>query len=91
MAAVGRVTVWVYKGTRRAETYLYVPGEDDFQRVPQDLLDALGTLELVMELELDGRRRLARVDGEEVLKSVSRIGYFLQLAPSVPGGGGRVQ
>ncbi len=39
-----RLTVWIYKGTRRAETYLYVPEENDFQRVPQDLLNALGTL-----------------------------------------------
>lgn len=50
-----RVTVWIYKGTRRAETYLYVPEENNFEQVPQDLLTALGTLELVMELET--RRR----------------------------------
>ena len=86
-----RLRVWIYKGTRRAETYLYVPGEDDFQRVPQDLLDALGTLELVMELELGGGRRLARVDGEEVMKSVAGRGYFLQLAPSEQERGARLQ
>ena len=45
-----RVTVWIYKGTRRAETYLYVPEENNFEQVPQDLLTALGTLELVMQL-----------------------------------------
>jgi hypothetical protein len=76
-----RLTVWIYKGARRAETYLYVPEENDFQHVPQDLLDALGTLELVMELELDEQRRLARVDAKEIMKSLSRVGYFLQLAP----------
>lgn len=81
-----RLTVWIYKGSRRAETYLYVPGEDDFQRVPEDLLAALGTLELVMQIELDEQRRLARVDAEEVMKSVSRVGYFLQLAPIEPKG-----
>lgn len=86
-----RLTVWIYKGTRRAETYLYVPEENDFQRVPQDLLDALGTLELVMELELDEGRRLARVDAIEIMKGVSRVGYFLQLAPLEPEGKRQLQ
>jgi uncharacterized protein YcgL (UPF0745 family) len=86
-----RLTVWIYKGTRRAETYLYVPEENDFQRVPQDLLDALGTLELVMELELDEGRRLARVDTKEIMKGVSRVGYFLQLAPLEPEGKRQLQ
>ena len=74
-------TVWIYKGSRRAATYLSVPEENNFQRVPKELLDALGTLELVMELEIDEQRALARVDAKDVMKSVSRAGYFLQLAP----------
>ncbi len=86
-----RLTVWIYKASHRAETYLYVPGEDDFQRVPEDLLTALGTLELVMELELDEQRRLARVDAKEIMKSVSRVGYFLQLAPIESKGERRLQ
>jgi hypothetical protein len=88
---VQRLTVWIYKASRRAETYLYVPGEEDFQRVPEDLLTALGTLELVMRIELDEQRRLARVDAEEVMKSVSRAGYFLQLAPIEPEGKRQLQ
>jgi uncharacterized protein YcgL (UPF0745 family) len=84
-------TVWIYKGSRRAETYLYVPERDNFQRVPQDLLDALGTLELVMELELDERRHLARVDSKDVVKSVLQMGYFLQLAPIEPEGERQLQ
>ena len=86
-----RLTVWIYKGSRRAETYLYVPGENDFQRVPEDLLDALGTLELVMQLELDEGRRLARVDAKEIMKGVSQAGYFLQLAPIEPEGKRQLQ
>lgn len=86
-----QLTVWIYKGARRAETYLYVPEKNNFQRVPQDLLDALGTLELVMELELDEERRLARVDAKEIMKGVSRVGYFLQLAPIEPEGERQLQ
>jgi len=76
-----RLTVWIYKGSRRAETYLYVPEENNFERVPKDLLDALGTLKLIMQLEIDEQRRLARVDAKDIMKSVSCVGYFLQLAP----------
>ncbi len=86
-----RLTVWIYKGSRRAETYLYVPEENDFQRVPEDLLDALGTLELVMKLDLDEGRRLARVDAKEIMKGVSQVGYFLQLAPIEPEGERQLQ
>ena len=86
-----RFTVWIYKGSRRAETYLYVPEKNNFQRVPQDLLDALGALELVMELEIEERRRLARVDAKDVMKSVLRMGYFLQLAPIEPQGERQLQ
>ncbi len=86
-----RITVWIYKGSRRAETYLYVPEKNNFQRVPQDLLDALGALELVMELEIEERRRLARVDAKDVMKGVSNVGYFLQLAPIEPEGKRQLQ
>lgn len=88
---VQRLTVWIYKGSRRAETYLYVAEEDNFERVPSDLLDAMGRLELVMELEIDAERRLARVDARDVMKSVARVGYFLQLPPIEPEGERRLQ
>ena len=75
------ITVWIYKGSRRAETYLYVAEKDNFEPVPEELLDAMGTLALVMELEIDEQRQLARVDAKEVIKNVLGAGYFLQLAP----------
>jgi uncharacterized protein YcgL (UPF0745 family) len=76
-----RLTVWIYKGSRRAETYLYVPEENDFERVPAELLEAMGALELVMELELHEERRLARVDAGDVMKGIGKVGYFLQMPP----------
>lgn len=84
-------TVCIYKGSRRAETYLYVPEKNNFARVPGELLDAMGTLTFVMELEIDEQRRLARVDVKKVLESVSQEGYFLQLPPIEPQGERRLQ
>jgi len=85
------LTVWIYKGSRRAETYLYLPEENNFERVPAELLDAMGRLELVMELEIDAQRKLARVDVKDVIKSVLRVGYFLQLPPVEPEGERKLQ
>jgi uncharacterized protein YcgL (UPF0745 family) len=69
----------VYKSRRRADTYLYVEAENDFRRVPQALLRILGTLELVLTLELDGRRTLAQADPQEVQRQLLEQGYYLQL------------
>jgi uncharacterized protein YcgL (UPF0745 family) len=37
-----------------------------------------------MQLRLDTRRRLARVDVRQVLKQVGDNGYYLQLPPELP-------
>lgn len=71
----------VYKSHRRSNTYLYVEAENDFRRVPQALLHMLGTLELVLTLELDTRRTLARADPHEVQRQLLEQGYYLQLPP----------
>jgi uncharacterized protein len=85
------LTVWIYKGSRRAETYLYVPGENDFSRVPAELLQAMGRLQLVMELAIDEQRNLARADAKTVIKSVRNAGYYLQLPPVEPQGKRKLQ
>ena len=72
---------WIYKGSKKAETYLYVTAEDSFDAVPAELLEALGDLSLVMDLELHPNRMLANADIEQVLSDLSARGYFLQLPP----------
>jgi uncharacterized protein len=78
----------VYKSRRRANTYLYVEAENDLRRVPQALLRMLGTLELVLTLELDARRALAQADPQQVRRHLLEQGYYLQLPagdfPMVP-------
>lgn len=71
----------IYKGSRRRECYLYVDQEDDLQNVPETLVESLGSLSLVMELELSSGRRLARVEAVRVLEQIRDQGYFLQLPP----------
>lgn len=73
----------VYKGRKKRDTYLFVEHEDDFTRVPETLLNMLGELELVMTLDLTGRRRLAQVDPQQVMQLLQSQGYYLQLPPSI--------
>ncbi len=71
----------IYKGSRRPDTYLFLPGRDDIAGVPDALLEAMGRLELVMELTIHPGRRLARVRAVEVLDGLLHRGCFVQLPP----------
>ena len=72
----------VYKGTQKSGTYLFVNCDSDFSQVPSDLLEALGTLEKVMNLELSPDQTLARADSETVRQQLRNKGFYLQLPPS---------
>lgn len=69
----------IYKGRKKADTYLYVEREDDFSRVPEALLTLLGPLQHVMNLELTRGRSLAQADPEQVRRLLREQGYYIQL------------
>ena len=71
----------VYKGARKPDAYLFVKCDSDISQVPSDLLEALGTLEKVMSLELSPDRKLARADPSTVWKQLHDKGFYLQLPP----------
>ena len=73
---------WVYKGSRKENTYLYVTAKDHFDRVPEALIDLLGKLELVLHTELTENRRLAQADVSTVIRQLKQEGYYLQLPPA---------
>jgi uncharacterized protein YcgL (UPF0745 family) len=73
---------WIYKGSRRAETYLFLCAEDDTSQVPEALLEAMGDLQLVMELSLSRERNLARASVEQVMRDLEQRGYYLQMPPA---------
>ena len=72
----------VYKGTRKSDAYLFVKCDSDISQVPADLLEALGTLEKVMNLELSPDQTLARADPATVRKQLHDKGFYLQLPPA---------
>jgi uncharacterized protein YcgL (UPF0745 family) len=75
------VKCWIYRGRRQPEAYLFLPRPDDFEAVPDELLERLGTLELALEIELTPGRRLARSDPEAVRAAIEAQGFFLQPPP----------
>ncbi len=72
---------WVYRSPRIREMYLYLVQEGAFDRVPEALLARFGDPHLVIELELDPGRRLAREDVTRVIRNLRNLGYHLQLPP----------
>lgn len=82
---------WIYKDARRGEMYLYLAKEDGFDAAPKALIEKMGKLEFVMELELHPGRKLVRADVIEVMKALDCKGYYLQLPPVEMPGGYRLQ
>ena len=72
----------IYKSNKKADYYLFVKEETGISSVPDELLNMLGTLELVMNRELFSDSKLAQSDPQEVIKSLQVKGYYLQIPPT---------
>jgi uncharacterized protein YcgL (UPF0745 family) len=75
---------YVYKSSRRADTYVFISAREDFSPLPEMLREQLGSLNLVLELDLSPERRLAMTDAGTVMASITGKGYYLQLPPDQP-------
>jgi uncharacterized protein YcgL (UPF0745 family) len=74
----------VYRSDKKAETYLYLTDEMEFDDLPTELQERFGEPAFVLRLELSADRRLARVDVTKVLESLTVHGFYLQLPPKLP-------
>ena len=75
------MNTWIYKGNKKADTYLYLPEKDNFSEIPEALLTLLGELEFVMEVDLFEGRKLAQADINDVREKLVSQRYYLQLPP----------
>lgn len=73
---------YVYKSLKKADTYVYLAGRDDFARIPDPLRSQLGTLQFVLELALTPDRKLAREDAAVVRANLVARGFHLQFPPA---------
>ena len=72
---------FVYKSLRKADTYVYLAGRDDFGRIPDAVREPLGELRFVLEVALEPGRRLAREDVDTVRANLAARGFHLQMPP----------
>jgi uncharacterized protein YcgL (UPF0745 family) len=72
----------VYRSPRKEQMYLYVSKREGLSRVPETLLKQFGKPEPIMLLNLDGKRKLARADAEQVIADIGEKGFYLQMPPS---------
>ena len=70
---------FVYKSTRKSDTYIFLADKEKVDDLPDGLERLLGKLEYVMAVNLEKRAKLANADIEEVKKCIANQGYYLQL------------
>ncbi len=72
----------VLRSPKKADTYLYLPKDADFEALP-DVLQALFTPQQVaMNLLVKPEKKYARLTGAELLEHFNDPGYFMQLPPA---------
>jgi uncharacterized protein YcgL (UPF0745 family) len=74
----------VFRSDKKAEAYLYLADDMEFDDLPTQLQERFGEPAFVLRLELSTDRNLARVDVTKVLESLVEHGYYLQLPPKMP-------
>ena len=72
----------VYRSPRKEQMYLYVSKAEGLARVPDALLGRFGEPEPIMLLNLDGTRKLARADADQVVAQIEEKGFYLQMPPT---------
>ncbi len=73
---------YVYKSSRKQDTYVYLADREDFERIPEAVRLTLGTLQFVLQVELAPGRKLARADPAIVRANLVARGFHLQIPPS---------
>ena len=63
--------------------YLYLSREDGYDELPEPLKQRFGTPSLVMGLDLQADRKLARADTGQVLAALETQGFYLQMPPEL--------
>jgi len=71
----------IYRSESQAYTYLYLAEGKELEDLPEFLLQKFGPPELVIELDLSQRKKLAQANLETVKSQLLSKGYYLQLPP----------
>ncbi len=77
------IDCWIYKSTKKEEMYLYIRQQDNFEDIPEVLLQGFGEPVFVMQLALTPRRKLARANVQTVINNLQQQGFHLQMPPEL--------
>lgn len=69
----------VYKSLKKDEMYVFIPTTTPLSDLPDELMKVLGQAELVMTLDLTPEKKMARGTATEILKSIDKQGFHLQM------------
>ena len=75
------VCVVVYRSHKRADTYVYLPAEKEFEELPEAFREHFGEATAFLDFVLHPARQLAQADPLVVLRALSEQGFYLQLPP----------
>ena len=71
---------YIYRSSRKPDTYLYLAEKDDFSKIPNGIVNSLGIIEFSMELEIRNDMKLAKENPITVIDNLTEHGFHLQLA-----------
>lgn len=69
----------IYKSLKKDETYVFIPTTVSLSDLPDELIKVLGQTEMVMSLNLTPEKKMARGTAAEVIKSINKQGFHLQM------------
>jgi len=72
---------FVYKSIKKADSYIYINEKDNFERIPEQLIQLFGKPEFTLEFELTKDSKLALADAKQVMQNLNEQGYYLQMPP----------
>jgi uncharacterized protein YcgL (UPF0745 family) len=80
-ASTDGLDVAVYRSLKRADTYLLLPVDDEYDDLPEALRLHFGRAAKSFEFRLTQQRTLAQADPVKVLDALAEQGFYLQLPP----------
>ena len=69
----------VFKSLKKDETYVFIQTTTSLSDLPEELIKVLGQTEMVMTLKLTPEKKIARGTALEVMKSIEKQGFHLQM------------
>lgn len=76
-----RIICSIYRSKKKDEMYLYVDKTKALSLVPEALLVMFGKPEHRMDMLLTFDKKLAKANAEDILASIDKKGYYLQMPP----------